>query len=482
MKSGENSRYDFYPPDPVLLEKLVEKALDKGASYAEARFHARLGDSVLVVNDRVVGGGFEIEEGVAFRVIVDGALGFASTSLLSEESLDSVVDHAVSIARSSSRGFRKKVGMSEERLGQAQYSLKVKKDFRNLELEDKASIVLEYSKSLESKSVDLKAKTFSYSDVLEAKLIITSDGGNIESIIPRVSIFYNIAAEHGDRRANKWGHLAGSGGLELVGELGLESMLKDDVNSLEVNLVKAEPSPKGVMDVIISPEIVGLALHESIGHPSEADRVMGREAAQAGLSYRMWLDGRIGSSKVTVADDPTVPGSYGFYLYDDEAVPARERILINKGELAELLHSRTTAYSFGVQSNGAARAMNYRSEPIVRMSNTYLKPGDMRFEELLEDVKEGIYMKSYMEWNIDEFRLVARYVGLEAYLIKNGRIVKPVRDTVLEIPTESFYSKIDGVGKDLRFYAGICGKGEPPQPLPVWMGGPHVRVRDVRVG
>ncbi|WP_232502297.1 TldD/PmbA family protein [Aeropyrum camini] len=465
-----------------MLERIVGKAVEMGASYAEARFHARLGDSALLVNDRIVGGGFNIEEGVAVRVIVDGALGFASTNSIDEESLNRVVEHAVSLARSSARGFRRRVGVSEERLGRAQYSLRVRRDFRDVDLEDKASLVLEYSKSLESRKVGIRAKTFSYSDELEAKVIVTSDGGFIESLIPRISIFYNIAAEHGGMRANKWGHLAGSGGLELVDELGLDSMLKDDIRSLEVNLAEAEPSPKGVMDVVVSPEIVGLALHESIGHPSEADRVLGREAAQAGLSYRMWIKGRIGSELVTVADDPTVPGSYGFYLYDDEAVPARERLLINSGELADLLHSRITAHSLGVQSNGAARAMNYRSEPIVRMSNTYLKPGDMSFEELVEDVKEGVYIKTYMEWNIDEFRLVARYVGLEAYLIKNGRLDRPVRNAVLEIPSESFYSKIDGVGKDLRFYAGICGKGEPPQPLPVWMGGPHVRVRGAKIG
>ena len=237
------------------------------------------------------------------------------------------------------------------------------------------------------------------------------------------------------------------------------------------------------MDVIVSPELVGLIVHESAGHPSEADRVLGREAAQAGMSFRSYYkEERIGSEHVTVVDDPTIPGSLGFYLYDDEGVAARERVLYDHGRLAELLHNRETAAVYGVESNAAARAMDYESEPIIRMANTYMKPGDYNFEELVEDVKYGVYIKKYMEWNIDDVRWGQRYVGLEAYIIQNGELKQPITNVVLETTTKNFYSSIDAVGKDLKFYAGICGKGEPAQGVPVWMGGPHVRLRNMYIG
>ena len=137
---------------------------------------------------------------------------------------------------------------------------------------------------------------------------------------------------------------------------------------------------------------------------------------------------------------------------------------------------------FNTVSNGAARAMNYASEPIVRMSNTYLKPGDMSFEELIEDIKLGVYIKSYMEWNIDDMRWNQRYVGLESYLIVNGELKDPIRNPVLEITTKSFYSKISGVDKNLKFYPGTCGKGEPAQGVPVWFGGPNVRLSNIKLG
>jgi TldD protein len=372
--------------------------------------------------------------------------------------------------------------MSEERLGRASYEVLARDKPWETPFEDKVKVVLEVSREVASSDVKVGSKAFTYNDTLEYKYIVTSDGGEVESLTPRVTVFYNIAASNGGRSANKWGEVGGAGGLEVLREMGLRERVLGDLESLKIALTKAGPPPRGVMDVVISPEIVGLALHESIGHPSEADRVLGREAAQAGRSYREGRSGRIGSEAVTVIDDPTVPGSSGFYLYDDEAVPARPRKLIDRGVLAELLHNRETAAEMGVNSNAAARAADYRSEPIVRMATTYLQPGDYTFEELIEDVREGVYLKTYMEWNIDEWRLTARYVGLEAYMIRGGRLAEPVRDVVLQIPTWDFYSKIDAVGRDLQFYPGICGKGEPMQPLPVWMGGPHVRLRGVRVG
>jgi TldD protein len=116
------------------------------------------------------------------------------------------------------------------------------------------------------------------------------------------------------------------------------------------------------------------------------------------------------------------------------------------------------------------------------MSNTYFQPGDHSFEELLEDVKLGVFMKSYMEWNIDDMRWNMRFVGLEAYLIKDGELDIPIRNPVLEVTTKGFYSRVEAVGRELRFYPGTCGKGEPAQGVPVWFGGPDLRLTKIRLG
>ena len=113
------------------------------------------------------------------------------------------------------------------------------------------------------------------------------------------------------------------------------------------------------------------------------------------------------------------------------------------------------------------------------MANTYLQPGDYSFEELLEDVKDGVYIKKFMEWNIDDRRFNQRYVGLESYKIKNGELKELVKNPALEVTTVGLWSAVDAVGKDLEFQAAYCGKGDPMQGIPVWTGGPSIRLRGI---
>jgi TldD protein len=191
---------------------------------------------------------------------------------------------------------------------------------------------------------------------------------------------------------------------------------------------------------------------------------------------------QVGSEVVNVADDPTIPNSNGFYLYDEEGVKTGTRVLIKEGVISDFLHNRETGAEFGVGSNGAARAVAYDREPMIRMANTFMLPGSYTHEELLEDIKEGVFIKTFMEWNIDDRRYNQRYVGLEAYTIENGEVTTPARNPVLEITTPGLYRSVDAVGKEVEFQAATCGKGEPSQGAPVWHGGPSIRLRKIRLG
>ncbi|MCE4606285.1 MAG: TldD/PmbA family protein [Desulfurococcales archaeon] len=471
--------------DPDILGKLVHSAIREGASYAEARFHSLYGNRIGLMNGRVFTAGYEEQVGVAVRVIHGGGLGFASTDKLDQDSLYKAVSTALSNARISSSIQKHGIEMDESRLGSTRYSVYQKKPLESLSLTDKLAEVKERANAadLNMEGIQLKSFMLFYNELAERKIIVTSDGGYVEAEIPRAYVRHNLTASNGSENRNRYSVIAWTGGFEGLDEKNLTSSLEDDMRSLGIVLTKAKASPKGKMDVVLGPELAGIAVHESIGHPSEADRILGREAAQAGLSY--WRDykigDRIGSNVATVIDDPTIPGAFGFYLYDDEAVPARPRYLLYKGLINEMLQNRETARLFGVKSNGAARARDFKSEPIVRMANTYFATGDYSFEELIEDVRQGIYIKKYMEWNIDDYRWGARYVGLEAYLVENGRLGDPVKDPVLEITSPSFYTSVDAAGRDLKLYPGFCGKGEPIQGVPVTMGGPHIRLREVIV-
>jgi len=221
-----------------------------------------------------------------------------------------------------------------------------------------------------------------------------------------------------------------------------------------------------------------------VGHPQEADRVLGREGAQAGESYLKAdsLGRKIGSPEANVTDDPTLVHSNGYVPVDDEGVVASKRRLIKEGVINEFLQNRTTAMEFGLKSNGASRSVSYNREPIIRMSNTFVEPGDYSTEELLKEVKHGVLFKTFTEWNIDDKRLNQRYVALEAYSIEQGELRGLVKSPVLEITTPALWGSVKARSKHMEFEAATCGKGDPMQGAPVWTGGPETLLAGIRLG
>lgn len=471
-----------------MLIKALELALSHGASYAEVRYQEDLSDYLIMRNGRVLSLSTSVVRGVGVRVLVNGALGFAATDRLDRGSIEAVVAEAVGRARAVAPLMKVPIELDESRVGRASYEVVPKVNPENFGVEDRVELGKEIYKTVSGslREVRLSVLAFSMRTHTQRKLIVNSDGAYVRSSIPRVSVWVNFV-EHlpGKGTIQRYIDFGASGGAEWVKEWRVTDEVSQEALNLERVLASGVEPPKDEVDVIVGSEVVGLIVHESAGHPMEADRILGREAAQAGESYvkpEMIGEFVVGNEFATVIEDPTIPGSNGFYLYDDEGVTARARYLYKEGLVHEPLHNRHTAKVFGTTSNGAARAMNYASEPIIRMSNTYLKPGDMTFEELIEDVKLGVYMKSYMEWNIDDIRWNQRYVGLESYLIVDGEIVKPVRNPVLELTTKGFYSRISGAEKELKFYPGTCGKGEPSQGVPVWYGGPDVKLSKLKLG
>ncbi|MBO3769984.1 MAG: TldD/PmbA family protein [Thermoproteota archaeon] len=468
-----------------LLKRILDYAIASGASYAEARFHNDFEKNIALKNGEVEAVEANYERGIGIRVIVNGGLGFASTNLLKPETITSVVDKAIKMARASSLNKKTAISFSEEEAYSIEWSVFEKKNLENWSLNDKVDFLKKLDDEILSQGVSVSSRYLAYSEERSERLYVNTEGAFISSRTTRPSFSALITvADPSKGVIQRTLQFGGSGGLEAVESWKLEEKLKEEVKALHKMLVDSIRTPEGIMDVVIGSEVTGIISHEASGHPGEADRILGREGAQAGESYLTPNDiGRkIGSEIVNLVDDPTIPGSFGFYLFDDEGVKARRKYLIKEGRIFEFLMNRETAAKLGVKSNGSARASGYDVEPIVRMSNTFMLPGDYTLEELLNDVSKGVYIKSFMEWNIDDKRWNQRYVGLEAYLIEDGKLTVPVKNPVIEITTEKLFTSIDAVGRDLGFTAATCGKGDPMQGVPVYTGGPSVRIRSIRVG
>lgn len=450
------------------------KMMEKNVKYGEIRL-MRLRVMSLVMKNGVLSGIDKTdEEGIAIRVL-DKNFSFVSTSKIDDENIKRAIEKAIKIAKS---GERRDVKISDEEIVKDTWSVPQKKNIEDYSLEDKVSILNGIEGVLVKENVPMRFQ--SLREKIEDIEFYSTEGSEIKGHKPSIFYFYMMGVledgnfEQGSQEFGK------SGGYEAFDEWDLENAIAEESKKLKV-IAKSRKSPEGKMDLVVGPEVSGIVAHESSGHPSESDRILGREAAQAGESFIKvnMIGERVGSDVVSVIDDPTIDGSFGYYKYDFEGVRARKRYLYKNGRINEFLLNREFAGMLGMKSNAAARSSWWDKEPIVRMSTTYIEPGDHTLEELIEGVKLGIFMNSFTEWNIDDIRYNEKYIGREAYLIENGKIKEPVKRPVLEITTPGFYGAVDAVSKDLKFFAGTCGKGDPMQGVDVWMGGPFARLRNI---
>ena len=475
-----------------LVSYAVDLSRQSGCDYSEARFQRTFDITCFLRNGQPEPAAVSDAEGIGVRVVFDGALAFGATNLVSKESVTDLVTRLVKNAKHASEGLKDKVKLSREQSYTADWGVDEKKKLEDVQAEFLISFLKEIDKSIPSSvsEVTFPNRNLITFYAIDEKHYENSDGSKLRGRVPRVGYLCLLTGFYDGKPSTVsvppgYSGLGGTGGWEVMDALNLTNyvplQLQEVTNGIRAS---ARPPTDENISVILGPAVAGLTSHESCGHPGEADRILGREGAQAGESFlkRDKLGMQIGSEEAYVSDDPTIPNSMGFYLYDDEGVKAGKRRLITSGKFTEFLQNRQTAEVFGVKSNGSSRAVQFDREPIIRMANTFIEPGDWVFEEMLKETKSGIYIKSFMEWNIDDKRLNQRYVGLEAYRIEDGELKEAVKNPVLEITTPKYWGSIDARGGDLAFTCGTCGKGDPMQGAPVFIGAPHIRLSDVRVG
>ncbi len=465
-----------------LAEFAMNAAQKLGADYAEARLEETEGDGFVLKNGIPQISGFDIIKGLGVRVIVKNSMASFCTNLLDKKTVEEGIRKAIRTANAAKK-INENIGLSSEKAHKANYEIKEKIKLADVGPEEKLKMLYDIEKSIAKTKIRMAGTYYSLSTYKTEKFFINTDGARIISKIPRTNFFYYLTVEENGQSAQRFWQYGSATGWEYVKENNYPEILKNDVLALSNTLKNGKRPPTGNLDVVCGPQVVGIMVHESVGHPYEADRILGREAAQAGESFVSpeMIGYKIGSDAVNVVDDPTLSKAYGYYLYDDEGVKARPKNLIVEGHIREFLQNRETAAMLGVKSNAAARSTHYDREPIVRMSNTMVVPGEYSEEELIEGVKNGIFMKNFMEWNIDDKRLNQKYVGSESYLIRNGKIAGPVKWPAIEIETPDLWKSVDAVAKNVELHAGSCGKGEPMQAIPVLFGGPSIRLRNIKL-
>jgi TldD protein len=244
-----------------------------------------------------------------------------------------------------------------------------------------------------------------------------------------------------------------------------------------VALLSAPQAKGGEYTVVLDPVLAGVFVHEAFGHLSESDFVYENDR----MREIMVLGKQFGSEKLNIIDSAADPaGLRGSFRYDDEGTRSVKTYLIREGKLVGRLHSRETAARMNEKPTGNARAISYRFPPIVRMTNTYIEPGSISFNDIIADIKEGIYARNWYG-GMTSMEMFTFSAG-ETYMIRHGKIAEAVRPVMLTGNVFTTLQNIDAIGDDLDMNeGGGCGKGGQ-MPLPVANGSPHLRIRHCLVG
>jgi TldD protein len=482
--------------NPHKMKALAAACLDAaalaGATYADVRITDTTTQG-LTVRDGVVEGISSSDSiGFGIRVVADGAWGFASSFELTEGAARRVADQAVAIARASATVGGRPIVLADVAPASGSWVGPCVIDPFKVGIEEKIGLLLAADASM--RAVSGISLTRCHMWFLKChKVFASSEGALLDQRWTESSAgIVAYAIDGGEVLPRSYPNSLGGGcyqgGWETITALDLEGG-GARMAEQAVALLRAPECPSATTTLIIDSSQLALQIHESMGHPTELDRVLGDEAALAGTSWVSVTDLgslRYGSEIVNVTADATVPGSIGSFGWDDEGVPAQRDHLIRDGILAGLMSSRESAATIGSTSNGCMRAESWGRVPLVRMTTVSLEPGNAgTLEDLIADTDEGLYVETNHSWSIDDRRLNFQFaceIGWEVRDGKLGRMVKRPNYTGI---TPRFWGACDAIGSAEAWTVwGVdnCGKGEPMQTAHVAHGTAPARFREVQVG
>ena len=474
-----------------LLDRALNSAQIRGASYADARLVRREVRHVSVKNGVVEALTFSETYGLGVRVIVHGAWGFAATCELSGGEIDDAAGRAVEIGRASALANREPVNLGEPVVTRGTYRTKVGIDPFAVPTGDQVELLIRASAEM-SRVPSVAVAEGTIEILRENKMLATTEGSLIDQEIVETGCgIQATAVAEGEVQnrsyPNSVGRHQGTEGWEFVERQQLVANA-GRIAEEAAELLTAPQCPPGETTLILDGSQTALQVHESCGHPSELDRVLGMEASFAGTSF-LTTDKlnnfRYGSDAVTIVADATVEGGLGSFGFDDEGVPAQRTVIVDRGNFAGYLTSRETASRYGERSNGTMRADSWSRIPLIRMTNVNLEPGDWRLDDLIADTDEGIYMQTNRSWSIDDRRLNFQFGTEIAWEVNGGKLGRMLKNPTYTGTTPIFWGSCDAVcapDEWIVWGAPNCGKGEPSQVAHVGHGAAPARFRNVRVG
>lgn len=460
--------------DGHLLESAVRRGTEQGASFCEARFFEERSSNIVVENGVAKTLGSGIARGVGIRVIVNRRWGFASTNRTTSEEVDKALSDAIGGAKAIATEGIEDAQVVNQKSASDSVTHKAKVSPDDVDPAEKVRVMLELDRIARTYSDKVKDTFTTYRDTVTTTLVHNSFSVRVEEVTPRTYAYCRVISREGTNLQTGIEYGGGVAGFEAVNRLQDEQFSRKAAEKA-VKLLSAHPPPTGTFSVLVDHRVGGLFMHEAFGHNSEADSVL---AGQSIIADKMGQ--QVASEIVTIVDDPTIPGN-GHFVYDHEGVRAEPHMIVRGGVLVGFLHSLESAAKMNVQPQGSARARSHQFPPIIRMSNTYLAPRDMAFDEILQDMKLGVYLtgmnSGYVETQKGQFTCKVE----QGWLIEKGELKDHLRDVSINGLTLDALKNISAVGEDFKMDSpGTCGK--MGQGIPIDAGAPHFRIDGIVVG
>ncbi|TDO22850.1 TldD/PmbA family protein [Pedobacter duraquae] len=492
-----------------LADVALNAARSKGATYADIRIGRYLNQFVAAREKRVQGVSNTESFGVGVRVIANGCWGFAATNKVTKEDIAKAAEQAVAVAKANSKIMGEPVQLAPQKgFGEVAWKAPIERNAFEVPIKEKVDLLMNVNDiALQNGASFVNSVMFA---INEQKYFASTDGSYIDQDIHRIYPSFTITKI--DR---------GSGKFQTVNSLsspmgmGYEyltpraedkvqgvvtrykhryDMLEDVKNATQTadQKIKAKTVEPGKYDLVLDPSHLWLTIHESVGHPTELDRVLGYEANYAGTSF-LTLDKwktkkfNFGSKLVNVVADKTQKGSLGAVGYDDEGVKCGKWDLIKDGTLVNYQAIRDQAHIIGLDaSQGCCYAQGWDDVQFQRMANVSLQPGKEKLsvDDMIKNVEKGIYIIGNGSFSIDQQRYNFQFGGQSFYEIKNGKIAGMLNDVAYQANTQEFWNSCSAICDESDYRLGGSfndGKGQPSQSSAVSHGSATTRFNGVNV-
>ncbi len=438
--------------------------------YTELRVQENRTETISIVNGNIKENSKNTTSGISARVFKNGCWGFASNANVEETTIKNIIKSSTDNALFMDKKLNKNASILPSSPGIIEKDLGTRKN--RISQKEKIDFIKTLDSYISDNYTGISSRNFTMKNLDMEKNVLTSDGGSLYTLIPRSLIFFRMTMVKNGDPVNLMTYIGGSGQFEDAFSSPEDYFKKiDDLYGHLRNKSEAIYSNAGYKDCILDSKLTGDLAHEAIGHPTEADSVLGGSIAAN------YLEKKVASPLVTLVDyannvnGETCP--LPVYV-DDEGVKSRDAVLIENGILKGFMHNKETANHFGVVPTGNARAFKFSDEPLIRMRNTAILPGKHKLQDMISSIEDGYYLISSSRGQADTTSEFMFGVSL-GYEIKNGKLGKTIKDTTISGVAFDMLKTISMLSDDMSWTCEkMCGK---KQMMPVAAGGPAIKCK-----